>query len=79
MIKSVFANTLNTLVFVLQFYFDADVHFACFSSNKFFRCLISWYYWNYLFLRLVVLSSSKRERLLNIRRSKVPLEDQIIW
>ena len=72
-IKSSFANTLNTLRFVLQFYFNVIVHFACCLSNKFFRCLISWYYWNYLFLRLVVSSSSKRERLLNIRRSKVPL------
>jgi len=39
MIKYVFANTLNTLGFVLQFYFNVVVYFACFSSNKFFCCL----------------------------------------
>jgi len=37
-----------------------------FSSNRFFRYLFSWYFCNYLLLRLVVLSSSKRGRLLNI-------------
>jgi len=36
MIKFVFANTLNTLGFILQFYFHVVVHFACFSSNKIF-------------------------------------------
>jgi len=50
MIKSVLANTLNTLGFVLQLYFNAVMHLHVFLSNKIFCCLISWYYWNYLFL-----------------------------
>jgi len=32
MIKSIFANDLNILGFVLQLYFYAVVHFACFHQ-----------------------------------------------
>jgi len=34
MIQSVFANTLNTLGFVLQFYFNAVMHLHVFHQIK---------------------------------------------
>jgi len=69
---------LTIIGFVLQFYVYAVVHCACFSSNKnlpLFNLLI--------LLKLFVLKACsfviiKKGRLLNIRRSKVSLEDQII-